>query len=254
MIKGFSTGAIAKGNFFAAIEWLQSSTANAIELSALREEEVKHLVDSIDVLELEKFDYISFHAPSKLSCLTEEELIDILMPVVRKGWPIIIHPDIITNYDNWLKLENCVCIENMDKRKKTGRTAIDLDEIFYRLPNASFCFDIAHARQVDPTMMEAYYMISQFKSRLKEIHISSVNTQSKHEPLTLDSLISFMKLCDFIPADTPLIVESPISPDKIETEMDLASLILGKGFNNHFNKKTASALNLSNVPDSNLFI
>ena len=237
MIKGFSTGALAKSDFQHAINLLQDSTANAIELSALREGEVKYLVDAIEGLNLNKFEYISFHAPSKLSSLNEEGLIEMLEPVIRKGWPIITHPDIITNYDNWLKMGNCLCIENMDKRKKIGRTTIDLDEIFYKLPDATFCFDIAHARQVDPTMTEAYCMISKFKSRLKEIHISSVNTQSKHEPLTLESLLSFKKLAEFIPEDIPIILESPIESDKIELEMDLATSVLSRKPNNLFYQK-----------------
>ncbi|MDE3212088.1 MAG: hypothetical protein KGM98_02545, partial [Bacteroidota bacterium] len=126
MTKGFSTGALARCNFHQAIEVLGNSTANAIELSALREDEVKLLVDSIDHLNLNKFEFISFHAPSKLSHLDEEELIDLLAPIVRRGWPIITHPDIITKYANWERLGKSLCIENMDKRKKIGRTTIDL--------------------------------------------------------------------------------------------------------------------------------
>lgn len=226
MIKGFSTGALAKNNFQLAVDLLNQSTANAIELSALRENEVETLVSGIDLLNLDKFDYISFHAPSKLNFMSEMNLIDLLEPIVQKGWTIIVHPDIITNYENWQKLGNCLCIENMDKRKKVGRTTVDLEEIFVRLPEASFCFDIAHARQVDPTMVEAYCMIKKFSKKLKEIHISSVNTQSKHEPITFEVLLAFKKIADFLPPDVPIILESPITPDKIEHEMDLATSIL----------------------------
>ncbi|HET7114956.1 MAG TPA: hypothetical protein VFI29_00595 [Hanamia sp.] len=248
MIKGYSTGALAKDDFQYAIHLLEKSSANAIELSALREDEVDFLINAVEDLDLTKFKYISFHAPSRLNNINEEELIDMLEPIVQRGWPIIVHPDIILNYTNWIKLGNCLCIENMDKRKKIGRTANDLDEIFYKLPDASFCFDIAHARQVDPTMTEAYYMVTKFKSRLKEIHISSVNTQSKHEPLTFESLLSFKKLSGFISDKIPIILESPVTPNKIELEMDLAtSIFLNEDSGQPSYQKLKAVLNFINT-------
>lgn len=248
MIKGFSTGALAKNDFKRAIDLLRKSSATAIELSALREDEVKGLVDSIEDLDLNRFEYISFHAPSKLINMSEDELINLLQPVLRKGWPIITHPDIITNFNNWEKLGNCVCIENMDKRKPIGRTTIDLNDIFNKLPAASFCFDIAHARQVDPTMTEGYYMVNRFKDKLKEIHISSVNTQSKHESLTFESLLSFKKLAEFIPDNIPIILESPVTAEQIEREMDLAiSILLKKGNNQPSDQKLRTVLDIVNA-------
>jgi len=247
MIKGFSTGALAKKDFQHAVDLLKRSSANAIELSALREDEVKDLIGSLNDLDLSRFEYISFHAPSKLIDMSEEVLINLLEPVVRKGWPIITHPDVITNYKEWEKLGTCLSVENMDKRKPIGRTTMDLDEIFTKLPAASFCFDIAHARQVDPTMTESYLMVNKFKDKLKEIHISSVNTQSKHEPLTFESLLSFKKLAGFIPRNVPVILESPVTEDQIEHEMDLAtSFLLQENYDQRSNEKLRSVLDLAN--------
>ncbi len=115
----------------------------------------------------------------------------------------------------------------MDKRKPMGRTSADLEMIFEKLPEASFCFDIAHAHQVDPTMADAYTMVRTFRHRLKEIHISSVNTQSQHEAITFEALFSFRKIADFIP-NVPVIIESTIMPEKIEIELQLAALSLKK--------------------------
>lgn len=42
----------------------------------------------------------------------------------------------------------------MDKRKRIGCTAMQLRRFFDELPEATFCFDMGHARQVDPTMHE----------------------------------------------------------------------------------------------------
>lgn len=140
MIKGFSTGALAKNDFRQAIKLLDESSANAIELSALREDEVEDLVNAIEDLDLSKFEYISFHAPSKLAYISETELINILQPIMQKGWPIIIHPDIISNYNRWAQLSNCLCIENMDKRKRQEEQRLILMKFsinYLRLPFVS---------------------------------------------------------------------------------------------------------------------
>lgn len=219
MIKGFSTGAIAKGDFRTALQILQSSDTNAVELSALRESEITNLIANLDNLQLGKFKYISVHAPSKLTGMTESRLVDLLQVVTRKGLPVIVHPDIIVDFSLWASLGRFLYIENMDKRKKSGRSFVDLLQIFGKLPDASFCFDIAHAAQVDPSMTEAYLMLSRLSNRLREIHISSVNSQSIHELITWDSLIAFSKVAHLIPPDVPIIFESPVSEIQINQEI-----------------------------------
>lgn len=225
MITGFSTGSLAFGDFRKALSMLKGKRTNAIELSSLRESEFFILLDEMDRLDLTQFNYISFHAPSKLVDLTEERLVEKLKRVAEKKWSIIIHPDIIQNFEVWRKLGKYLCIENMDKRKKIGRTAADLERVFTNLPEASFCFDIAHARQVDPTMIEAFLMIDKFKSRIKQLHISDVNSQSRHEPLNLESILAYRRITNYIPPNIPVILESPVSSDLIDRELKNVSYL-----------------------------
>ncbi|MBC7488625.1 MAG: hypothetical protein H7282_17945 [Cytophagaceae bacterium] len=222
---GFSTGSLALGDFKKAIKMLEGKSVNAIELSSLREEELPQLIAHIDYLDLKKYNHISFHAPSKLVHLNERELVHILLQVAAKKWSIIIHPDIISDPKEWRILGQYLCIENMDKRKPIGRTTKDLEEIFDNLPEASFCLDIAHAKQIDPTMMEAYLMLKKFERRLKQIHVSDVNSQSNHESLNFDALFAYKKISSIIPKDIPIILESPVTENKINLEIKLASLI-----------------------------
>ena len=63
---GFSTGALALGDFRAALGMLEAHSCKVLELSALRETELPTLMDSLDRLDLSPFDYISVHAPSRL--------------------------------------------------------------------------------------------------------------------------------------------------------------------------------------------
>src|SRR5690242_8016114 len=146
------TGALARGDFHRALEMLAGKNGSAVELSALRQDELAPLVEQLDRLDLSQFEYVSFHAPSSMEPAFETIALGLLEQVARRGWPIIVHPDAVHSLKEWVRLGDRLCIENMDKRKPTGQTAQDLSEIFKHLPNASFCFDIGHARQVDPTM------------------------------------------------------------------------------------------------------
>jgi hypothetical protein len=63
---GFSTGSIAMADVRRGLEVARHPRAKAVELSALREEELEPLLESLDRLEgdLRQFEYISLHAPS----------------------------------------------------------------------------------------------------------------------------------------------------------------------------------------------
>jgi hypothetical protein len=222
---GFSTGSLALGDFKKGIALLKQAKVTVIEISALRETELDPLLQSIDDLDLSSFGYVSFHAPSKLVQFSENELVIKLKRLTKKGFPIIVHPDIIENTALWSGIGSLLCIENMDKRKPIGRTATDLAFFFERLPKASFCLDLAHARQVDPTMAEARSMILQFGSRLTQLHVSTVNEISKHEPLNAESLLAFKKIIPLIDPQIPAILESPVSGSEIKNEIRMASYL-----------------------------
>jgi hypothetical protein len=61
---GFSTGALEKGDFKSAINWLRVKRLRTIEISALRIEELAPTVKALDGLPTDQFEYVSFHAPS----------------------------------------------------------------------------------------------------------------------------------------------------------------------------------------------
>jgi hypothetical protein len=218
---GFSTGSIALGNVRLGLSIARHGATSAVELSALREEELDPLLRSLDQLktELSKFQYVSVHAPSKLLRLSEGELAAKLQQVADRGWAIIVHPDIITDFGLWRKLGKAVCIENMDKRKTVGRTAKQLGHIFEELPEATFCFDIGHARQVDPTMQEAESFLEAFGKRLRQIHMSYVNSQSHHERLNYESVLAFQLVAHWLDRSIPIILETPVEKGEVDEEL-----------------------------------
>lgn len=221
-IIGFSTGALSRGDYRRALEMLADKDVNAVELSALRQEELQPLVEGLDNLDLRKFRYIAFHAPSSLDPSFEGTTIKLLEQVAGRGWPIVVHPNAMHNPRAWAHFGALLCIENMDKRKPIGQTAADLVRIFDLLPSASFCFDIGHARQVDPTMSEATAMLQVCRQNLKQLHVSEVNTQSKHDPLSLESMLAFQRVATLVPHDIPIIMESRVEESHISEELGRA--------------------------------
>jgi hypothetical protein len=239
---GFSTGSLSKGDYKYAIELLLQSTANVVELSALRENELEPLINSLDELPLNRFNYVSFHAPSKLQLYSEDELINKLLPVKERGLNIILHPDIIQDIYKWQTFGSFLCIENMDKRKPIGRTVVDLEDIFYYLQEATFCLDLAHVRQIDSTMTEAAMMIKRFGNRLVQIHLSDINSRSIHERLNLESIVSYSKIAPLLNPEIPIVLESPIPSSDVELEMKIASFIFDRRLINEYLHGTLSPI------------
>jgi len=143
--------------------------------------------------------------------------------VLPRKWPVILHPDAVHNPDLWRRLGRFLCIENMDKRKPIGRTAEELAQVFDLFPEATLCFDIGHARQVDSTMTEAYLILTSFRKRLQQVHMSEVNTRSKHDPLSVTSILAFQDMADFIPPEIPIILETPVPEEQIMREIEKAA-------------------------------
>jgi hypothetical protein len=90
---GFSTGALARGDFRLALQMLSDTKANAVELSSLRQDELAPLVQQLGQLDLSRFQYISFHAPSAMEPSYEPTALELLKQVAARKWPIIVHPD-----------------------------------------------------------------------------------------------------------------------------------------------------------------
>lgn len=216
---GFSTGAIARSDFRGALKLLAHQPVAAIELSAIRKHELIPLLGALDDLDLSGFSYVSIHAPSEFSPHDEAWIFQQLYETRHRGWPIIVHPDTLYDFPLWRLLGELLCVENMDKRKVGGRTVRELEYLFTEFPQASFCFDIGHARQVDTSMTEAYQMLKRFSPRLRQVHISEVNTLNKHDRLSFVSILDFQEVAHLIPSSTPVIIESVVPPDQIGAEI-----------------------------------
>ena len=233
---GFSTGALAKGDFRTGLALQRTNPLlRAIELSALRDHELQPLVSGLDDLELSHFKYVSVHAPSKLVTLSERDAFSVLSELPLT-WPIIVHPELMPTPPLWRSLERRVCLENMDNRKSNGRTLREMRQLFELLPDAEFCLDLGHARQIDPTMATAMRMAEEFSGRLRQLHVSEIGGSGEHLPLSALAIYAFQLVARFIPSDCAVIIESVIELEAKDREI----------------RKSASLFDSATIPERSL--
>jgi hypothetical protein len=222
---GFSTGAIAKDDVLAALSCLRGTEANAIEVSALRLSELDEVIEASPFAEECRFRHRSFHAPSRFAVEDEPVVINRLLALRNRGWRIVVHPDTLHTPQRWRALGNALLVENMDKRKPVGQTARDFDKIFEQLPEAGLCLDLAHARQVDPSMVEAYRLVKRHREKIREVHLSDLNARSAHVPLNLPALEAYREVAALIPRNAPVILETPVECEEVPFQLGLAKLL-----------------------------
>ncbi len=205
---GFSTGALERGNYRAALNWLRNNNVHNVELSALRLEELEPLVADLDSLQTQWFSYVSFHAPSSFPEEAESRVVDLLQRVVKRGWNIIVHPDVIRKPELWRKFGRSLLLENMDRRKSVARTADELAKWFVALPEARLCLDVAHARQLDTTMILLTDILEKFQDRLGELHISELDSHCRHQPMSASSVADYKRFAGNLSPGLPVIIEA----------------------------------------------
>lgn len=225
---GFSTGSLARSNVLGALRLLRGFDTGAVELSALRFNELRPLLRAIPGMDLSAFSRVSVHAPSAFAAAEERSMVEVLLPLAQRGWSVIAHPDCMCDFGLWRTLGSALCVENMDPRKPTGRTVAELRPVFARLPEASFCLDLAHTRQCDPSMVQALTLLHEFGDRLAELHVSDLDAASRHVRLTPCSIRAYQGISAHLPDHVPVIIEAPVHPDEMEVEMELTRSALGR--------------------------
>lgn len=125
---------------------------------------------------------------------------------------IVMHPDTIEEPDGYRPLGRKLLLENMDARKAWGRTREELASAFEELPEAGFCFDVAHAWSMDPAMAVAGDLLDGFGDRLRHVHLSSLSPELHHIPLTEEDEELFRAVLERC-VDVPWILEAPPRAD-----------------------------------------
>lgn len=210
LLVGCSTGFFVehRGDWPFLIDQATALSLRAIELAALCEEELPGLLAFLDDEPSLPCDYVSVHAPSKRRQMPEEDLVALLDGLPSWVETVVAHPDTFEVPERWNRLGRRLAVENMDRRKHGGRTAQELATVFELLPDASLCFDIAHAWAIDGSMHEGKAILDRFGGRLRQLHVSSLDGAQHHVPLTHEHEELFGSLLDRC-RDVPWILEAP---------------------------------------------
>ena len=140
--------------------------------------------------------------------MEEERLVSELAAIAPYARGIVMHPDTIDRFETFRALGSKLVLENMDSRKPDGRTSDELDRAFAELPEAGFCFDIAHAWSIDSSMGVAQGLLDRFGGRLRHVHLSSLSEDLHHVSLRREDEELFgptLERC----VDVPWIFEAP---------------------------------------------
>ena len=141
--------------------------------------------------------------------MPEAELVRRLSRLAPAVDAIVVHPDAIDDPRAYRPLGSCLVLENMDARKPTGRTVAELRPFFAALPEAGLCLDVAHVLSVDSSLEEGERLLDAFADRLRHLHVSSIDDECRHVPLTAAHEARFSALLRRCP-DVPWILEAPL--------------------------------------------
>jgi sugar phosphate isomerase/epimerase len=208
---GASTGYMeaARADWRAMVAEAMETSTFAVELAALSEDELPGLEAYLARAPELPFDYLSVHAPVKHLRMPEAELVERLARLAPRVDAIVVHPDAMDDPRAYRALGPALVLENMDARKPAGRTAAELAPFFAELPEAGLCLDVAHVLTVDPSMAEGERLLDAFAGRLRHLHVSSIDDECRHMPLTVEQETRFGGLLRRCP-DVPWILEAPL--------------------------------------------
>jgi len=211
---GVSTGFMdeSRGDWPRQVRQAWEVSPFAVELSALSEHELDGLARYLASDPRLPFRYLSIHGPSKGREIPETKLVSTLARLAERAQAIVMHPDTIKDPGHYRILGRKLVLENMDARKDDGRTVEELEPWFSALPEAGFCFDIAHASSLDATMTLGGELLDAFRARLRHVHVSSMGPSLHHVPLTASDEELFMALLHRC-LDVPWILEAPPRQD-----------------------------------------
>ena len=171
-----------------------------IELSAMHARELPDLVRFLRRRQ-PPFDYISLHAPAR-GPLRDERLVSLLESLPAWVRTISVHPDVINDPRPWQRLGPRLALENLDARKKSARDVSEMLAWFERLPQAGLCLDFAHAHTIDPSGGLSSELLDAFGRRLRQVHLSQLDTSGRHIPAqsaTLERWAPLLARCRGVP-------------------------------------------------------
>ena len=208
---GIGTGAYVdeRDDWVRAVGRARAEGYRALELTAIVEPLLASLPafvhDGAD--RFTGFERVSLHAPIRTANGPSTLATIAALPL---DGDVIFHPDAWADEAAVAHLGARVVFENMDVGKRFGRSVDDLRHVFAAHPAAGLCLDVAHVWTVDPSMRLGHDLLDAFGDRLRQLHVSGIERDGTHRPMTSDDLALYRPLLDRC-GHVPWILESLIA-------------------------------------------
>lgn len=193
---GIATGAYVdeRDDWDSAVARAVSEGWPYVELTAIRDDGFRKLVDRLASLPAQDFRRVSVHAPAgRLASPADTAAALVAWPV---AFEIVLHPDVYREEIVLRELGPRAVFENMDVVKRFGRSVVDLREVFERFPDAGFCLDVAHVWTNDPSLALGFGLLDAFGDRLRQLHVSGIEPDGTHRTTTAADLELYGPLLD----------------------------------------------------------
>ena len=199
----------------------------AVELSLTRIEKIKNSITDEVLSLLAKFKYKSIHLPvvnnDKFISYPDksaEESLKIIDRIISKISinTILIHPDQVRDFD-WAKSRygSLLAFENMDSKKKFGKTLEEMMKVFEICPEAKWVFDVNHLYTNDKSMKSSGDFFNALSNKLTHYHISGYG--GFHDALCLskeDIILKGIKSLDYPIIDEGNLLEKGVLKEEYD--------------------------------------
>lgn len=188
-------------------ELLAKFGKQSIEISCMLANEVELLPSILPFIK----GYVrkSIHFPTNVRYTNDEATRQMLSKISEFYQTInaelaVIHPDLIDDVSVFNDYPLAWAAENMDNRKPCFKSLDDMRKFFTDNPSWLMVLDVNHCFSNDTSMKLAYDLTTEFRDRIKEIHLSGYIDY--HEPLFQTQQEEIMRAC--LDLDVPIIIES----------------------------------------------
>jgi hypothetical protein len=163
---------------------------------------------------------MSVHTP-RFTAQQESRVADVLGPL---DVPMIVHADRVRNPARWRLFGPRTVIENIADPAKFGSSAENLDTVFARLPEASFCLDVSHAFGAGgPALVRE--LAWRYRDRLTQLHVGCVGVPVWPDDRLPEDAALVRLAWDTADKEVPVIVERPFPEVRVSARCDALDAI-----------------------------
>ena len=235
-IVGLSTGSVylMENSINDQINILREIGVNAIEILIAKGTDLNEKISTKNIEFLKKQKYVSLHAPfyqkEKIPYDFNKQNVERLSHFYNKinAKAIIVHPNLVNDWDILSKTDMNVCIENMSEKRNI--TVKFFRNIFLKYPHFSMNLDTAHALSYGEKYLNE--LVEKFKERIYQVHFSDrrlVEDKLKDHQ-TISSCTNLEKFNMIKKLKCPIIIEltSETNKDKLKSEIEFVKEFLPK--------------------------